>query len=177
MKLFISPHNDDETLFGAFTILRDHPLVLIVTDSSRQSAKGITAFQRRSETMDAMAVLGVKVDFLGIPDAELNFPALQDRLTAYLRDLGPVEHIYVPAFEPNGNCDHNIVAGVEFESTPVTRYLTYTTLGKSRSAVRVPFEKEWPILKLQALACYVSQLREPSCLDHFLREQYEFYEA
>jgi len=176
MKLFIAPHNDDEALFGAFSILRDRPLVLIVTDSARQASKGITADERRKETLAAMNILGAKVEFLGIPDAALNAGNFLGQIREFLEAFGPLDHIYSPAFELNGNVDHNVIAGVGLTG-PVTRYLTYTTHGKSRSAVEVPFEKDWPLLKLKALACYESQLREPSTRYHFLRSQLEYYQA
>jgi LmbE family N-acetylglucosaminyl deacetylase len=174
LKLFLSPHNDDETLFGAFTILRERPLVLIVTDSMRQASKGITAKERRYETMNALRILGGEPYFLGIPDARLDANNLAAGIDGFLATHGPFEHVFAPAIEVNGNVDHNLIAGVMF-SIPTTRYLTYTTAGKSRSAHRVPFEKDWTLLKLQALACYKSQIAEPSTRDHFLREQYEYY--
>jgi hypothetical protein len=40
VKVFLSPHHDDETLFGAFTLLRERPLVVIVTDSYVQFNRG-----------------------------------------------------------------------------------------------------------------------------------------
>lgn len=176
MKLFLAPHNDDETLFGAFTILRERPVVLIVTDSMRQASKGITAEGRRQETVNALRILGAEARFLGIPDARLDANNLAVGIDEFLADWDPFEHVFAPAIEVNGNVDHNLIAGVMFD-IPTTHYLTYTTSGKSRSAHSVPFERDWPLLKLQALACYKSQIAEPSTRDHFLREQYEFYAA
>lgn len=62
MKLFISPHNDDETLFGAFTILREKPMVVIVFDSYVQPSRGLPycSWQdRRRESVKALAELGI----------------------------------------------------------------------------------------------------------------------
>jgi hypothetical protein len=178
VKLFISPHNDDETLFGAFTILREHPAVLIVTDSQRQEARGISAIERKRETLQALMWLQpTEVHFLHIPDAELSAETFSPAMDRFLREHGPFEHFYVPAFEEGGNVDHNLIASsLTFANkSMVTEYLTYTTAGKSRSQNMVPFEKDWPLLKMQALACYRSQILEPSTRDHFLREQYEYY--
>lgn len=174
MKLLIAPHSDDEALFTSFTILRERPLVLIVTDSMRQASKGITAKERRYETLNALRILGAESYFLGIPDAQLDANNLAAALDDFIATHGPFEHVFAPAFEENGNVDHNLIARVTF-SIPTMRYLTYTTAGKSRSAHSVPFEKDWPLVKLQALACYKSQIMEPSTRDHFLRDQYEFY--
>lgn len=176
MKLFIAPHNDDETLFGAFTILRERPLVLIVTDSARQAGKGITAEERRQETVDALKILGAEPYFLGIPDELLDVHNLADFLDSFFAHRGPFEHVFAPMIEVNGNKDHNLIGDfLCCRAVSTTRYLTYTTAGKSRSEHPVPFEKDWPALKLRALACYRSQIAEPSTRDHFLREQYEYY--
>ena len=60
MKLFLSPHPDDETLFGAFTLMREKPLVVIITDSYIQQNRGenITPQQRFQESVNAMKILG-----------------------------------------------------------------------------------------------------------------------
>ena len=92
MKILISPHNDDETLFCSWTILREKPLVVIVTDSARQASKGITAEQRRAETKAAMDILGVEVRFLGIPDNKLELAPL------WAAVLPEAEHIWIPAY-------------------------------------------------------------------------------
>lgn len=178
MKLFISPHNDDETLFGAFTILRERPLVLIVTDSARQASKGITAEQRRIESQNALRVLGAPSAFLGIQDRDLEAWDLDTKLSHFLEEFGPFSHAYYPALEKDGNVDHNLISRVcdRIFAGISTRYLTYTTAGKSRSANRVEFSPPWIQSKLKALACYRSQILEPSTLDHFLRDQYEYYQ-
>jgi len=38
MKLLLSPHNDDECLFAAYTLMREKPLVIVVTDSDDETA-------------------------------------------------------------------------------------------------------------------------------------------
>lgn len=180
MKLFISPHNDDETLFGAFTILRERPLVLVVTDSERQKAKGITAEERRLESQAALRILEAPVAFLGIPDQALETSLLEHLYAEFVADFGPFTHVFMPAEEEGGNVDHNLIArriGGLIPESGRTNYLTYTAAGKSTSTKRVNFAAEWPLRKLKALACYRSQIVEPSTRDHFLREQYEYYAA
>ena len=59
--LFLSPHNDDETLFGAFTIMKEKPIVCVVFDSYVQVARGnagATASRRRNETLRALGEFG-----------------------------------------------------------------------------------------------------------------------
>ena len=181
MKLFLSPHNDDETLFGAFTILREKPLVVIVFDSHLQFDRGtgVTAIQRRTESMNAMIALGMMPPkFLGFSDAEAIEPAIE---AAFAR-LGRFEMVYAPADEEQGHAQHNLVARLaDRVFDPVTHYLTYTrTRGKSASDHPVPIEKgEWIAAKLRALACYGSQHAIDSrlgCWPHFLRDQTEYYQ-
>ncbi|MCL4419163.1 PIG-L family deacetylase, partial [Patescibacteria group bacterium] len=68
-SLFLAPHSDDEALFGSFIIQRTKPLVVIVTDGTSHARKfGVSIEQRRQESRNAMAVLGVEVVFIGIPE-------------------------------------------------------------------------------------------------------------
>lgn len=159
MKLFLAPHSDDETLFGAFTVLRERPLVAIVMQMEPE---------RRRESQRAMGILGAEVEFLDYRD----HPTM---LLELFKTYGQPEMVYAPAFEGLGNFDHNCIgelARLAFER--VTYYLTYTECGKSTGTL-VPFEPGWPLLKLKALACYESQINRPSCQPHFLREQMEYY--
>ena len=177
MKLFLAPHNDDETLWGSFTILREQPLVAVVFDGHVQAQRGetaATADERRRETLAAMEILGAAVVFLGFSDGA-KVPE-RARIAARMRGLGHPEQVWAPAKERNGNVQHNLIAELADECFPgrVTHYLTYTEAGKSIGSP-VLFEPEWPILKLQALACYESQIRLASGAPHFLREQMEYY--
>lgn len=158
MKLFLAPHSDDETLFGAFTVLRERPLVAVVMQMEPE---------RRKESRAATQILRAKIDFL---DWKQERP-----LVELLRTFGQPEMVYAPASEERGNTDHNTVSEAArraFEH--VTYYLTYTEAGKS-TGTPVPFEPGWPLLKLKALACYESQINRASCQPHFLREQMEYY--
>src|SRR3990167_6541633 len=100
MDLLISPHNDDESLFAAYTILRHKPLVVICTDSYIQPNRGdsgCTAEIRREETIRAMEVLKCPVVFLGIKDTELT----EENLTRRLQDFQGLgfEKVYAPAIQ------------------------------------------------------------------------------
>src|SRR5262245_21395624 len=74
VKLFLAPHNDDETLFGAFTLQRERPVVLILYDSYVQVNRGAAwcdAETRREETRKAARILlgdGATVRFCGFRD-------------------------------------------------------------------------------------------------------------
>lgn len=182
MAIFIAPHNDDETLFGAFTILREKPLVVIVYDGYLQHDRGlpVEAFQRRNETRRALEHLGGIPCYLGIPDNDPGVTAGTIR-AKFLEALGRFnETVYAPAWEHDGHDQHNLVASAIDDGPNVKRYLTYTRHGgKSTSGRPVPIEAaEWIPKKLAALACYTSQFNldaRMGCFPHFLRDQSEYY--
>lgn len=180
--LFLSPHNDDETLFGAFTLLRERPRIVTCFRGEVQRLRGapITAEDRMSETRAALAALFVgdsPPEWIQLPfsDATPEWPALKARL----RDMVLVDRIYAPAYETEGHDQHNGVATLAEELWPgkVTHYLTYTTRGKSFSPHRVPATGDFLRRKLLALGCYRSQINHPSTREHFIRDQYEYYTA
>lgn len=184
--IFISPHNDDETLFGWFTLERERPLVAIVYDGHVQAQRGlsVTWHQRRTETAHALSVLGLSTCFfLGFSDADASVTSAQiwDKLVALNVNVhSGATSIYAPAYEEDGHDQHNTVARAVPNAANVTRYLTYTReKGKSTSnrPVHIPSE-DAIIRKWQALACYRSQLaldRRMGCWPHFLRSQEEYY--
>src|ERR1700761_7258541 len=157
-KLFVSPHNDDEVLFGCFTLLREKPLVVVVFDSYVQPARGIPgadAVSRRKESQRACKILGIEVKFLGLPDLGSVYLGT---VRAHIQAFADVsDGMYAPAFEQDGHPQHNLVAQACDGLPVVERYLTYTTRGKSTSERKVPYEPAWVALKLRALACYESQ--------------------
>jgi LmbE family N-acetylglucosaminyl deacetylase len=199
VKLFVSPHNDDEVLFGAFTLMTERPYVVIVYDSYVQHERGLKGCDwssRRRETIAACAVLGIPsahVFFLGFPDSKVDTPeAIANRLAALpvLTGFGTSEFetVYAPmGYAPKGNQHHNkvnLACQLTFQTSGQLKYYhTYKAEGKVTSGVRVPVPAEiqgiTPAveLKLRALLKYKSQLGLWSTQDHFLREQYEYMEA
>lgn len=164
--VFLSPHNDDETLFGAFTLLRIKPLVIICTDSFIQPNRGdsgCTAEIRRQETIEAMKILGCPVVFLGIKDTELTAENLKERLKNFHPDK-----VYAPAVQA-GNPQHDIIGRVARELfSDVEAYTTYTKteLWTPGGWEIKPTEEELA-LKNKALDCYVSQIDLPATAPHF----------
>jgi glycosyltransferase involved in cell wall biosynthesis/LmbE family N-acetylglucosaminyl deacetylase len=166
--IFLSPHNDDECLFGAYTLMRLRPLVIVVTDSYIQPNRGDVgcgADVRRQETIDAMNLLGCPVLFMGIKDTELTEDVLRERL----RLLNP-ETIYIPALQ-GGNSQHDLVNKVALEVFGKAKCEQYTTYTKTELYT----EGGWEVkpshtemeLKNKALECYKSQLALPSTKPHF----------
>ena len=175
--IFLAPHNDDEALFGAFTLLRYKPLVIIVTDSYIQPERNLhlqvteydtivdtSAAARRQETIEAMKIAGCPVVFLGIKDTELTEEVLRERLQYF----NP-ETIYIPAVQ-GGNSQHDLIGRVAYEmfGKKCERYCTYTktelwTIGGWELT---PTWEETQ-LKNKMLDCYKSQLQLPSTAPHF----------
>lgn len=160
MKILLAPHNDDETLFAAFTIMRHKPRVIVCTDSAIQFKRGdgVTADQRRQETSDAMGVLKAKFSFAGIPDDELT----EENLEAYFvkQKLTNPDHVFAPAVYENGNPHHNIVGRVAEKLWPgrVTFYATYQKhdITLTGNVLVIPTQEE-AALKNEALLKYPSQ--------------------
>jgi LmbE family N-acetylglucosaminyl deacetylase len=159
MKLLLSPHNDDECLFAAYTLMRETPLVIIVTDSDAQYDKGVTAEMRREESRRGCETLGVAVSFLGLKDGSLDEADLRERLAPFASlDW---KRIYAPAIQ-GGHRDHDVLAKVASLMFPrVTYYSTYaegehfTPEGKGIEPNPTQEEIE---LKNKALDCYASQI-------------------
>lgn len=160
MKILLAPHNDDETLFAAFTIMRHKPLVIVCTDSVIQFKRGdgVTADQRRQETSDAMGILKAKFKFAGIKDDELT----EDNLIEYLLRFEKADHVFAPAVYENGNPHHNIVGRVAAKLWPerVTFYATYQKhdITLTGNVLVIPSQEE-AALKNEALLKYPSQWR------------------
>jgi LmbE family N-acetylglucosaminyl deacetylase len=160
MKLFIAPHPDDETLFGAYTILRNKSLVVICTYPTLQGDNGDT---RLSEAYEACKVLGVPVCFLKIP--EHNFD--RDTLLQGLAMFDPACTVYAPHKE-GGNPHHDLVHDVANSLFDRPRYYrTYAGLEDRSIGVEVVPTTEERQLKIKAMACYKSQIENPDTRHYF----------
>lgn len=163
------PHNDDEALFLAYTLMREKPLVVMITDSHIQPNRGevgCDAETRWSETKEAMKLLNLPVIRLGIVDFELNYHHLGNFLQ---HSLDGFETIYAPAIQ-EGNPHHDIIgrACKAVFGDKVKQYSTYARgefFTKGNIEI-IPTEEEFE-LKKKMLECYRSQLKLPSTKPHF----------
>jgi hypothetical protein len=183
MKLFVSPHNDDAALFGAFTLQRERPTVLTIFDSFLQASRGhpeCNASARREEDLRAMTVLGCPFVSGCVPDhlaREAASEAVERALGVW---FGPVTEVWLPAVEIGGHEQHNLVGAIGLEvfaAAKVHRYLTYTPAwGKSTAGVEVSCTGAMVRRKLIALACYKTQIEIDAlgCWPHFLGDQREY---
>lgn len=175
-SFFLSPHNDDEALFGAYTIMREKPLVIICTDSYIQEIRGdgVLAIERIKESKDAMKILGAKIEFLHIPDNNVSIDILIEKLKGY-----KAKTVYAPAIEFGGNRTHNLVGQAADELfNNVKHYMTYGSADYTKttgSELIIPTEEE-KALKAKALACYKSQFKT-QCVNFFINPNVLNYES
>ena len=168
-NIFLSPHNDDEVLFGAYTIMREKIPVIICTDSYSQ----YNVLIRRNETRNAMDLLGVEVFFLGIPDIldDLTFKRV---LKIKLKRLGITGKVYAPNTDCS-NRQHKILGEVAKEMFDTIAYDTYKnswgTTGIGELITPTIEEKE---LKKKAMSLYKSQIERPLTVKHFERVHDEY---
>ena len=173
-SIFLSPHNDDETLFGAYTLMREKPTVFIVTDAHIQAnrgEKGCDAITRWEESKKACEILGVPVVRVGIPDFDLKAGNLKGWMINTFG--GNYEKVYAPAPQ-GGNPHHEIISQVAKEvfGDKVVYYATYApgqwfspgTPDKDIEIIPTPEERA---LKERAILCYASQLALNATRPHF----------
>lgn len=168
-SILFAPHQDDESLFTAYTIMREKPLVVLVTDSYIQPNRGEVGCDsetRWAETKRAMEILGAPVIRLGIKDFELDYQFLGSFL---LKSLHNFDTVYCPAVQ-EGNPHHDLVSRA-CQAVFGDKCKMYSTYEKgiwfSKGDIEiVPTEEEFE-LKKKALACYTSQINLPSTKPHF----------
>lgn len=162
-----APHNDDETLFAFYQLLRHEPRVVTVLRSFKQwiSQSGPTYQVREAETAEALRVASItKWEQWPFSDRDPDWDSIADRIDRTLR-LEKPEVVIAPAWEMGGHEDHNalasIIAGIGGE-WELVRYCTYVRgEGRTVSAHPIDGTEEEAGLKMQALLCYESQINHP----------------
>jgi LmbE family N-acetylglucosaminyl deacetylase len=181
--LVIATHPDDEVLGCGGTIARhaaggDSVHVLVVTRGAPEVYPPKQVEQIRRELADAHGVLGVTAThFLDFPAPKLDtIPGheLADAIGASLHSLRP-EIVFLP-HRGDVHADHRavhqaaLVAARPGADLRIGRLLSYETLSETEWGAPNPAEAFLPAVfidigkflerKLQALACYRSQVRE-----------------
>lgn len=159
--LFLAPHNDDETLFGAYTLLAAKPTVVVCLWGTTQ---GIHGDVRVRETKEAMKVLDIEdVRHLYVPDDRRSQDLALWLRQGMLRISAEREFstVFAPMIEDGGHEQHNLVGELALEIFDhVIPYATYRRgHGRTKTSIEVGCRPEWPARKLAAMACYKSQIR------------------
>jgi LmbE family N-acetylglucosaminyl deacetylase len=164
--LFLSPHHDDETLFGAATIIKHRPRVVVCFPSERDYGE---TWEREHETRAALAILG------GIFQETLDGRELVEHFRRLDAALQPVR-VWAPHLRAS-HPDHRTVAtaAAAVFGARVTTYHTYDERGKVAAGQPVEFEPAWAGQKLRALACYETQIQHPRASAFFMNDLREFY--
>lgn len=170
--VLFSPHSDDESLFAAFTIIRNKPRVVICFPSVRDY--GDTNV-RLAESQRAVEILG------GGPVEQWDGTAIEAKMRELDLRKSP-ERVWAPS--PMASHPEHVAVAIAARNVfgdRVTEYQTYKSvlvdldhqtgadaeivrcrgLGKVRLGELVPFEPGWAEMKRQALACYRTQIEHP----------------
>lgn len=173
--LLLSPHNDDETLFAAYTCLLYRPRVLVALDGGLKKHYARPS-ERAAESAAAMDVLGCEFEHLGFPCDISEWEPVVERLASEQPDW-----VWAPLPEPHGHRHHNRLAECAIQVWPghVSFYTTYSCDEKGwphRTVVGEPVgvEDGWEDLKRLALSCYPSQSQKPGTAMHFERPLDEY---
>lgn len=166
--LLISTHDDDSHLFACYTLLRDKPVVVVVTDGYIQFNRGdlgCSAEIRAEETRQAHAITGNPVIRLGIRDDTLT----EEEVAKALRRFSGFDRVYAPAIQ-YGNPQHDIIGKVAdtLWEDKVRHYMGYSNkelYTKGQTEI-IPTEEEIE-LKNKALDCYQSQINLTWTAPHF----------
>lgn len=178
--VLFSPHNDDETLFAFYSMVRYQAECIVVLRSMRQERQqnGPKSSTRERETRCATTVAGVSyVQWTAFYDDDPDWEGVAAFMQGYI-DLSEPDVVIAPAFEDGGHEDHNCVATLAEQlrgDHELVRFLTYKRgFGRSEDGGEVipsPVERAQ---KAAALACYHSQKSHPPTAPWFGEDQREF---
>lgn len=158
--VLLEPHADDGILFHAFGAIRFQPLfVTVLAGPEKQNV------QRWDESDAAISVLGCQNLRWEFDEKSVDWDVVHEKV-GRLRD-GRIDwdHVLAPAVEDGGHEQHNYVGEIAddiFGPENVTHYMTYRRgFNRSQSGTEVIPEPGWVALKMQAMACYTSQIENP----------------
>lgn len=169
--VYFAPHNDDECLWGAYSIMATEADVVVCLRGDIQGIRGekVTARERELESRNACEWLGVNVfEQWSFSDAAPEWPAISEQIREYAERY---DRAFAPAFEEGGHEHHNLIGDLvraAFEGRTVS-YYTYLYGGaRQQIGCKVPIDDpRWIARKLRALACHESQHLLASTSPHF----------
>jgi SAM-dependent methyltransferase len=165
--VLFAPHNDDEALFAAFSIIRHRPAVVVCFPSVPHYGDPKA---RETESRVAVDMLG------GGPVDQWQGGDLVAQMRALDAQQSPAI-VFAPARQAS-HPEHVAVhdAAREVFGPRLRCYHTYDARGKVRAGDPVPFEREWIARKRHALACYRTQLEHPRAKVFFEDDLCEYAE-
>ena len=154
-SLLLAAHADDETLYAAYTCLREKPHVVVCT------------YRHPGEELpNAMEALGCDFTQLVFAEGALAHHALCHWLKLNGEfGTGEPDVVYAPSYHGDGHEEHNIVAlaARDVYGSRVRSYLTYAPRGRRQREGTEVIPEPWMIArKFAALACYESQIAQSS---------------
>ena len=154
--VLFSPHSDDETLFAFYTAMRHKPRIVICFPSERDYGDTIA---RMHESRAAMSLIGI--DDVVQWQHTRGFKDVLYAMLEYDARYRP-ESVWAPDLRTS-HPHHRAVAQAASEAfeSRLQTFHTYDEHGKVTDGVQVPHEPEWAALKLDALACYRTQIEHP----------------
>lgn len=170
--LAFEPHHDDVALFAAFESQRLNAHVVTVLESHVQAARGlpITQQMRHAENNCAMHELGLTWTQWPYRDDAPDWDAVLTAMRLIDDRLKP-ELVLAPHVEL-GSHEHHRRVGELAQEVFAGRVGCYTTYvrGQGRTITGTPVvgTADQIARKLRALACYRSQIGEPTCQPWFL---------
>jgi LmbE family N-acetylglucosaminyl deacetylase len=170
--VLFAPHNDDEVLWSGMLAQhhRAHIIVVLRSQVQQDRGLGITAQRRECETAAAVQELGLTFEQWPYRDSDPDWDAVTAAMRALDDRLAP-EVVLAPAVELGGHEQHSKVGWLAEEvfGSRVVFFATYVR-GQGRTVTQQPFvgTAEQIARKLRALACFRSQIAEPSTQPWFL---------
>lgn len=178
--VIFSPHNDDETLFAFYTMLRYRAEIVVVLRSMRQQLEqdGPTYQRRETETLCVSRLTGLSyVQWVAFYDNDPDWHEIAYFMATYMSMTRP-DVVIAPAWEDGGHEDHNAVAKIAGELEGDFELISFSTYkrgyGRSTEGEEVVPTPAEEAAKRTALGCYQSQLAHPPTAPWFGGDQREF---
>ncbi len=176
--ILFAPHNDDESLFASFFILKYRPDVIICLQSRKQGEG--THKVSNKETSFAMKNFGVYHEIWPYWDDDPDWSLIDHQICNTIEQY---DTIIYPAHCVDGNEQHNKIYNMieyqrhaKYPDKEFTKYTTYGyPSGRQQGTHELKPEPEWIPLKLHAISCYKSQIEREDTREHFMRSIKEYY--
>jgi LmbE family N-acetylglucosaminyl deacetylase len=156
--ILFAPHGDDESLFAAYTCMRERLHVIVCSQDANPDVRR----KRSIETTNAISILGCSHQEWPMSAADINWNQARELAQAWAKMDPP--RVYAPAVHPQGHEQHNRVGELALEvyGDKVIPYCTYAPRGQRQiGEIEVIPSADEISRKLRAIACYRTQIENP----------------